>query len=55
MKLDALRGFDIVDTVVRLCAMNLLLHVSGRQEKSPNRPYRPTTRCAPIPATATTS
>jgi type I restriction enzyme M protein len=29
LKLDALRGVDIVDNVVRLCAMNLLLHGIG--------------------------
>ena len=29
LKLDALRGVDIVDSVVRLCAMNLLLHGIG--------------------------
>ncbi len=29
LKLDALRGIDIVDSVVRLCAMNLLLHGIG--------------------------
>jgi type I restriction enzyme M protein len=29
LKLDALRGVDIVDSVVRLCAMNLFLHGIG--------------------------
>jgi type I restriction enzyme M protein len=29
LKLDALRGVDIVDSVVRLCAMNLYLHGIG--------------------------
>jgi len=29
LKLDALRGVDIVDDVVRLCAMNLVLHGIG--------------------------
>jgi type I restriction enzyme M protein len=29
LKLDSLRGIDIVDGVVRLCAMNLLLHGIG--------------------------
>jgi type I restriction enzyme M protein len=29
LKLDAMRGIDIVDGVVRLCAMNLLLHGIG--------------------------
>jgi type I restriction enzyme M protein len=29
LRLDALRGVDIVDNVVRLCAMNLLLHGIG--------------------------
>jgi type I restriction enzyme M protein len=29
LKLDGLRGVDIVDNVVRLCAMNLLLHGIG--------------------------
>jgi type I restriction enzyme M protein len=29
LKLDALRGVDIVDSVVRLCAMNLMLHGIG--------------------------
>ncbi len=29
LRLEALRGYDIVDSVVRLCAMNLLLHGIG--------------------------
>jgi type I restriction enzyme M protein len=33
LKLDALRGVDIVDGVVRLCAMNLLLHGIGPSGK----------------------
>ena len=37
LKLEALRGVDIVDDVVRLCAMNLLLHGIGptRNESEP--------------------
>jgi len=37
LKLDALQGVDIVDDVVRLCAMNLLLHGIGptRDESEP--------------------
>jgi type I restriction enzyme M protein len=32
LRFDALRGFDIVDTVTRLCAMNLYLHGIGGDE-----------------------
>jgi|SRR5919198_563097 hypothetical protein len=38
LKLDALGGVDIVDGVVRLCAMNLPLHCIGPQEKSDDEP-----------------
>jgi type I restriction enzyme M protein len=38
LKLKALRGVDIVDGVVRLCAMNLLLHGIGPSDKSTEPP-----------------
>jgi len=45
LKLDALRGVDIVDSVVRLCAMNLLLR--DRTLRDRVRPTRIDRRRAP--------
>jgi type I restriction enzyme M protein len=56
LKLKALRGVDIVDGVVRLCAMNLLLHgigPSGAESTEP--PVSTDDSLPPTPATATTS
>jgi type I restriction enzyme M protein len=40
LRLDALHGIDIVDSVVRLCAMNLLLHGIGPTVEGGNPPVR---------------
>jgi type I restriction enzyme M protein len=40
LKLKALRGVEIVDTVTRLCAMNLLLHGIGPQDDEVEPPIR---------------
>jgi len=38
LKLDALRGIEIVDAAARLCAMNLFLHgVGGNESPHPRR------------------
>ncbi len=38
LRMDALRGVDIVDAVVRLCAMNLLLHGIGPTDSEEEPP-----------------
>ena len=40
LKLEALRGIDIVDGVVRLCAMNLLLHGIGPSADEADPPVK---------------
>ena len=40
LKLKTLRGVEIVDTVTRLCAMNLLLHGIGPQDDEAEPPIR---------------
>ena len=40
LKLDALHGIDIVDSVTRLCAMNLLLHGIGPTDGEVEPPVR---------------
>jgi type I restriction enzyme M protein len=53
LRLEALRGTEIVDGVTRLCAMNLFLHGSARPTSSAKRPSSPTTACAVRPASTT--
>ncbi len=40
LKLDTLHGVEIVDTVTRLCAMNLLLHGIGPQDDESEPPVK---------------
>ncbi len=47
LRFDALRGFDIVDSVTRLCAMNLYLHGIGGDES----PVQTTDTLASPPST----
>ena len=52
LRVEALRGWEIVDNTARLCAMNLLCTASARQETQPDP--RSTTPAQPTPATTST-
>lgn len=51
LRLDALHGMDIVDSVVRLCAMNLLLHGIGPTTAEGDPPVEKADSLAATPST----